>query len=223
MARARRQARLTAGGASEAPPALAYGAYLESLTTRPNHGDRVFPRAAAAALAARAADGGMVGEVPGGPGTGSWWAGRAVALAALAVAACAFDRRLRRDMAWAAIVLPVGAFLGPKLLGVLGGPELWSESPAALRAAAFGARLDGVPARSLGLLARLGGEGDRSDPTSRRLARASLALGQACAAVGLERQVAASVLRPADPVARALALRYGERIQARLGGPPRPA
>lgn len=202
---------------------MVYGAYLETLTSRPHHGDRVFPRAAAAALAARAADGATVGEVSGGPGTGWWWAGRAVDLAALAVTACAFDRRLRRDMAWAAIVLPVGAFLGPALLRVLGGTELWSESPAALRAAAFGARLDGVPARSLGLLARLGGEGDRADPTSRRLARASLALAQAAVAVGLERQVAASVLLPADPVARALALRYGGRIQAGRGRPPRPA
>ncbi len=217
------QSRLAAGGAPGAPPAVLYAAYLESLMTRRNHGDRVFPRAAAGALVASAAAGSVAGEAGGAPATGAWWLARALAIAGLAAGAAAFDTRLRRDMAWAAVVLPVGAFLGPGLLRSLGGPELWAGTAPALRAAAFGARLDGVPGRALGLLARLGGEGDADDPMSRRLARPCLALAQAAAAVGLGAAVATAVTAPDEAVARALALRYGERIRTGPRRAPRPA
>ena len=220
---ARRQARLAAGDAYEAPPAVVYGRYLESLASRPNHGERAFPRAAATRLASEAAEGAPVAAGAGEPGSGSAYVARALRMATLAAAAAPFDRRLRQDMAWAAVVLPVGALLGPALLRVLGGADLWVDCPAALRAAAFGARLDGVPTRALGLLARLGGEGERADPTSRRLARSVLALAQAAVQADLGRLVAASAVKPADEVARALALRYGERIRVAAGAGPRPA
>jgi hypothetical protein len=220
----RRQSRLTAGDADEAPPAVLYARYLESLASRPNHGDHAFPRGAAAALVLGVADRRealAAGAEP--PQSGAWFAARALEMALLATSAAPFDRRLRQDMAWAAVVLPVGVFLGPALLRVLGGAVLWQDSSAALRAAAFGGRLDGVPARSLGLLARLGGEGVARDATSRRLLRPTVALAQAALAADLGRQVAPTALAPEHAVARALALRYGERMRGLAGSPGRPA
>ncbi len=211
-------ARLAAvGDAPEAPPAVAYARYLETLSTRPHHGERAFPRRAVTSLveAVLAGEGASAGDDRGPVPDGASLVARATVAAALSLGAVALAPALRRDLAWAALLLPVGAMLGPALLDVLGGTALWQGASPALRVAAFGARLDGVPVRARSILLRLGGEGGRDDPTTRRLLRPTLALAQGASMAGLSALVAADALRPDAGVARALALRYGERVRAR--------
>jgi hypothetical protein len=202
---------LAGGGPAEA--AAAYAAYLDTLPTRPHHGDGAFPRQAATVLAhaLAAGEGGPAGA-GGPPWSGAWWTERTWVLGAAALAAAPLSPALRRDTAWAALLLPVGALLGARLLAAMGGVELWRDAPAALRAAVFTGRLEGVPAPARSLLLRLGGEGER-EARRLRLARPLLALAAAAHACDLALLLAPAWRRPADPLVNALLLRYRGRIE----------
>ncbi|MCL6595006.1 MAG: hypothetical protein K6V73_02185 [Firmicutes bacterium] len=206
-------------GEGPAGAAAAYAAYLDTLPVRPHHGDGAFPRPAAAALAHALAsgEGGPAGG-SGPPWSGAWWTQRALVLGAAALAAAPSAPARRRDIAWAALLLPVGALLGTRLLAAMGGVELWRDAPAALRAAVFSGRLEGVPGPARSLLLRLGGEGE-GEARRLRLARPLLALAAAAHACDLALLLAPAWRRPADPLVNALLVRYRGRIDgARRAG-----
>lgn len=204
-----------AGGGPQ--PSLVYAAYLETLPTRPNHGDGTFPRAAVAALVRHSLEPGTT--LPGALPTcsGLWWVDCAVCLGRRAAVARLAGRR-REEAAWAALLLPVGALLGPRLEGAMGGAEIWRGAPSALRAAAFAGRLEGVAPGARGILARLGGADAVYDARQGRFGRAVLSLGAAAESLGLGSHVWEGAVRPAHPVALALSVRYRGRMDL-VGGP----
>jgi hypothetical protein len=224
----RRQATLpmAAARAHPAAPAAVYADYLETLMVRPHHGDRAFPLAAATTLVGAlcgaecprqaaaelgAALGAAARDAVRG---GAWWTDRALAMAAGAlVAVPRLEREAREATVWAALLLPMGALLGPRLQRVLGGAELWQGAAGALKAAAFAGRLDGVPARARSLLVRLGGVGSRGDTRALRLGRAAVALAAAAAANGLASELGAQWREGLDPLAARLAVRYRGRME----------
>jgi len=187
-----------------------YAGYLDALPTRAHHPDGTFPRAAVAALATAAPlvlpDGDAV------PWTGPWWAARALRMGRRSAAAARLAGADREALAWASLLLPVGAMLGARTVAALGGQTLWQGAPGAFRAAVFAGRLEGVPVRARGLLLRVAEGLDEADPLSRRLARPALALVAAMTIEDLAFLAAPVALVPAHPLARRLLARYRGRI-----------